>query len=59
MKGQDITPEKQLNGDRQPSRKRIRNKDSEDDAGRWENNGEEMLTKSLEELKNKQRWIIH
>ena len=54
MKGQDKTPEKQLNGDRQPSRKRIQNKDSEDDPGCWENNGEEMLMKDLEELKNKQ-----
>ena len=54
MKGQDRTPEKQLNGDRQPSRKRIQNKDSEDDPGCWENNGEEMLMKDLEELKNKQ-----
>ena len=55
MKGQNKTPEKQLNGDRQPSRKRIQNKDSEDDPGCWQNNGEEMLIKDLEELKNKQR----
>ena len=33
MKGQDKTPEKQLNGDRQTSRKRIQNNDSEDDTG--------------------------
>ena len=31
-----------------------RNKDSDDDPGCWENNGEEMLTEDLEELKNKQ-----
>ena len=41
MKGQDKTPEKEkLNGDRQPSRKRIENNDSEHDPGCWENNGE-------------------
>ena len=33
MKEQDKIPEKQLNGDRQPSRKRIQNNDSEDDPG--------------------------
>ena len=34
MKGQDKTPEKEkLNGDRQPSRKRIENNDSEHDPG--------------------------
>ena len=27
-------------GDRQPSRKRIQNSDSEDDPGSWENNGD-------------------
>ena len=31
MKGQHKTPEKQLNRDRQPSRKRIQINDSEDD----------------------------
>ena len=42
MKGQDKTPEKQLNEvDRQPSRKWIQNNDSEDDPGSWENNGED------------------
>ena len=58
MKEQDKTSgKKKLNKgeDRQPSRKRIQNKDSEDDPGCWENNGEEMLIKDLEELKNKQR----
>ena len=39
MKGQNKTPEKQLNGDRQPSRKRIQNSDSENDPGSWEKNG--------------------
>ena len=33
MKEQDKTPEKPLNGDRQPSRKRIQNNDSEDNPG--------------------------
>ena len=41
MKGQDKTPEKQLNEDRIPSRKRIQNNDSEDDPGSQENNGED------------------
>ena len=39
MKGQDKTPEKQLNEDRIPSRKRI-NSDSEDDSGSQKKNGE-------------------
>ena len=39
MKEQDKTPEKQLNGDRQPSRKRIQNNDSEDDPGPQKKNG--------------------
>ena len=40
MKGQGKTPGKQLKcrGDRQPSRKRIQNNDSEDDSGSWEKN---------------------
>ena len=38
MKEQDKTPEK-LNGDMQPSRKRIQNNDSEDDPGPQKNNG--------------------
>ena len=43
MKGQGKTPGKQLKcrGDRQPSRKRIQNNDSEDDSGSWENYGED------------------
>ena len=42
-------------GDRQLSRKRTRNNDSEDDPGSQKNNGEDakMFTKDLEELKNK------
>ena len=39
MREQDKTPGKQLNGDRQPSRKRIQNNDSEDDPGPWKKNG--------------------
>ena len=39
MKEQDKTPEKQLNGDRQPSRKIIQNNDREDDPGPWKKNG--------------------
>ena len=39
MKEQDKTPEKQLNGDRQPSRKRIQNNDREDDPGPQKKNG--------------------
>ena len=39
MKEQDKTPEKQLNGDRQPSRKRIQNNDSEDDPVPRKKNG--------------------
>ena len=45
----------------QPSRNRIQNKDSEDDSGSQKKSGEkiekmqEMFTKDLEELKNKQR----
>ena len=37
MKGQGKTPGKQLKcrGDRQPSRKRIQNNDSEDNLGSW------------------------
>ena len=42
MKEQDKTPEKQLNEveDRQPSRKRIQNNDSEDDPGPRKKNGD-------------------
>ena len=40
MKRQDKIPEKQLNEDRQLSRKRIQNNDSEDDPGSWEKNGD-------------------
>ena len=40
MKEQDKTPEKQLNEmDRQSSRKRIQNNDSEDDPGPRKKNG--------------------
>ena len=39
MKGQDKTPEKQLSGDRQPSRKRVHNNDSENDPESQEKNG--------------------
>ena len=48
-------------GDRQPSRKRIQNNDSEDDPGPCKKNGGKdqedarMFNKDLEELKNKQR----
>ena len=62
MKGQGKTPGKQLKcrGDRQPSRKRIQNNDSEDDPGSWKKKWreeiekmQEMFTKDLQELKNK------
>ena len=39
MKGQDKTPEKQLNEVKQHSRKRIQNNGSEDVAGSWGSNG--------------------
>ena len=39
MKGQDKTPEKQLNEVKQHSRKKIQKNDSEDDPGSWEKNG--------------------
>ena len=55
MKGQDKTPK--LSGNRQASRKRIQNYDSEDNPGFWKNNGEDarnVFTKDLQELKNKQ-----
>ena len=40
MKGQDKTPEEQLNEVEyiQHSRKRIQNKDSKDDSGSWKKN---------------------
>ena len=40
MKEQDKTPEKKLNGDRQPSRKRVQNNDS-DDTGPQKNGGKD------------------
>ena len=55
MKGQDKTPK--LSGNRQASRKRIQNYDSEDNPGSWKNNGEDarnVFTKDLQKLKNKQ-----
>ena len=73
MKEQDKTPEKKKtkwSGDRQPSRKRIQNNDSEDDLGPQKKNGgkdqedarnvcnkdlEDLKDKHLEELKNKER----
>ena len=41
MKGQDKIPEKttKWSGGGQPSRKRIRNNDRDDDPGSWEKNG--------------------
>ena len=41
MKKQDKTPEKQINGDRQPSRKRIQNNDSEDPGPQKKNGGKD------------------
>ena len=41
MKQQVKTPERQLDGDRQCSRKRIQNDDSEDDLGSPKKNGED------------------
>ena len=50
MKEQGKTPEKQLkwSGDRQPSRKRIQNNNSEDDPGPRKKNG----SKDREEARN-------
>ena len=60
MKEQDKSPENiKWSGDRQTSRKRIQNNDSEDDPGPQKKNGDkyekmqEMFNKDLEELKNK------
>ena len=41
MKEQGKTPEKKTkwSGDRQPSRKRTQNNDSQDDPGSWKKNG--------------------
>ena len=48
MKGQDTTPEKQLNemetgnySEKKKKRKKIQNNDVEDDPGSWKQNGEE------------------
>ena len=44
MKGQDKTPQKQLNAVETgnfPEKKKIQNNDSKDDPGSWKNNGEE------------------
>ena len=47
-------------GDRQPSTKRIQNSDSEDNPASQEiNKMQEMFTKDLEELKNKQTDIVN
>ena len=62
IKGQDKTPgEKEKkkpkwSGHRQSFRKRIQNIDSEDDPGSWKGmeKMQEVFTKDLEELKNKQ-----
>ena len=54
MKGQDKTPEKQLNGDKQSFKKRIQNNNNEDDSGSWKKM-QEMFTKNLEELKNREK----
>ena len=62
MKGQDKTPEKQLNEvDRQPSRKWIQNNDSEDDPGSWENNGEDArnVWQRPTRIKEQTGWIIN
>ena len=60
MKGHDKTSEKKLNGDRQPSRKRVQDNDSENDQNLGERmevkieEMKEMFTKDLQELKNRQ-----
>ena len=61
MERQDKSPEKQLNEvEMQPSRTRIQNIVSEDDSGSQKKKEakiekmQEMFTKDLEELKNKQ-----
>ena len=43
-------------GDRQPSRKRVQNIDSEDDPGSWKTmeKMQKLFTKDLQELKNEQ-----
>ena len=66
MKGQDKIPEKQLNemeiGNLPVKEFRMIVKMIQDLRKRMEAKTEkmqEMFTKGLEELKNKQRWIIH
>ena len=66
MKGQDKIPEKQLNemeiGNLPEKEFRMIVKMIQDLRKRMEAKTEkmqEMFTKGLEELKNKQRWIIH
>ena len=65
MKGQDKIQTKkndQINGDRQPSRKRIQNNDSEDDPGSQKQNGENARNvyqrHKKKQLKNKQRLTV-
>ena len=51
-----------MKGDRQPSRKRTQNNDSEDDPGSWESNGEDArnVYQASRRAKNKQtEMIIH
>ena len=58
MKVQDKPPEKttKWSGDRQPTRNRIQNNDTDDDAGSQKQNEklQDMFIKDLERQKNKQ-----
>ena len=63
MKGQDKSPEKQLNkveiGKLTEIEFRIMIVNMIQDIGKTMEKMQEIFTKDLEELKNKQRWIIH
>ena len=63
MKGQDKTPERQLNeveiGKLPGKEFRIMIVKMIQDLGKRMEKMQEMFTKDLQELKKKQRWIIH
>ena len=61
MKGRDKTSEKKLNGDRQPSRKRIQDNDDEHNPGSWKMNGgtvyEDLRNVQLRPGRTKEQYI--
>ena len=63
MKGQDKSPEKQLNkveiGNLPEIEFRKMIVNMIQDTGKTMEKMQEIFTKDLEELKNKQRWILH